>query len=72
MPTDAILDSGLKKIVFVDHGDGVLEPRKVETGLSFGDRVQIVKGLEKGERIVVSGTFLIDSEVKLKSPSGYD
>jgi membrane fusion protein, copper/silver efflux system len=72
VPSDAVLDAGLKKIVFVDHGDGILEPRKVETGLSFGDRVEIMKGLEQGERIVISGTFLIDSEMRLQSPSGYD
>jgi len=66
VPADAILDSGLKKTVFVDRGNGFFEPRKVETGWRFGNRVEIVKGLEPGERIVVSGNFLIDSESKLE------
>ena len=65
VPADAILDSGLKKTVFVDRGKGFFEPREVETGLHLGDRVEVVKGLEPGERIVLSGNFLIDSESKL-------
>ena len=66
VPADAILDSGLKKTVFVDQGNGVFEPREVETGWRAGGRVEIVKGLEIDERIVISGTFLIDSESKLE------
>jgi membrane fusion protein, copper/silver efflux system len=66
IPVDAVLDSGLKKTVFVDHGGGVFEPRQVETGWRFGDRVEITNGLTPGERIVVSGTFLLDSESRLK------
>jgi len=66
VPADAIVNSGLKKIVFIERGNGIFEPRKVETGLSFGDKVQILKGLKPGEKIVISGTFLIDSESKLR------
>lgn len=66
IPADALLDSGLKQRVFVDRGNGFFEPREVETGERFGDRVQILKGLTAGERVVVSGTFLLDSESRLK------
>ncbi len=66
VPVDAVLDSGLKKTVFVDRGEGLFEPRQVEIGWRFGDRVEIVRGLEPGERIVISGNFLIDSESKLE------
>jgi YHS domain-containing protein len=66
IPADAILDSGLKKTVFVDRGNGFFEPREVETGWRAGNRVEVVKGLEEGERIVTSGTFLIDSESRLE------
>jgi len=66
VPTDAILDSGLKKTVFVDKGDGVFEPREVETGWRLGDRVEIIRGLKPGERIAMSGTFLIDSESRME------
>jgi Cu(I)/Ag(I) efflux system membrane fusion protein len=67
VPADAVMDSGLKKIVYVDKGDGVFEPRKVETGWRAGDQVEIIKGLMVGEKIVVSGTFLIDSESRMKA-----
>jgi Cu(I)/Ag(I) efflux system membrane fusion protein len=66
VPADALLDSGLKKTVFVDRGNGLFEPREVETGWRMGNRVEIVKGLQTGEKIVTSGTFLIDSESKLE------
>ena len=67
VPADAIVDTGLRKNVFVDRGNGYFEPRRVETGWRFGDRVEIVKGLMEGERIVVSGTFLVDSESRMKA-----
>jgi RND family efflux transporter MFP subunit len=74
VPADAVLDTGLKKTVFVDRGGGYFEPRTVETGWRFRDRVAIMRGLQAGERIVVSGNFLIDSETRLRaaapSPSG--
>ena len=66
VPADAVLDSGLRKTVFVDRGNGFLEPRQVETGWRFGDRVEIARGLKPGERIVVSGNFLIDSESRME------
>jgi YHS domain-containing protein len=66
VPMDAILDSGLKKTVFVDRGNGEFEPREVETGWRMGSRMEIVKGLAPGERIVISGNFLIDSESRLE------
>ncbi len=67
VPADAVVDSGIKKTVYVDKGNGVFEPRKVETGWRDGDQVEIVKGLMPGEKIVVSGTFLIDSESRMKA-----
>jgi len=66
VPADAVLDSGLKKTVFVDLGNGLFEPREVETGWRFDNRVEIKKGLSLGERIVMSGTFLIDSESRME------
>ena len=67
VPAEAIVDSGLRKTVFVDRGDGYFEPRQVETGWRFSDQVEITKGLMAGERIVISGTFLIDSESRMKA-----
>lgn len=67
VPAEAVLDAGERKTVFVDRGNGFLEPREVETGDSTGDRVVILRGLKAGERIVTSGNFLIDSESQLKA-----
>jgi YHS domain-containing protein len=43
------------------------EPRRVETGLREGDRVEIVSGLNEGEIVVVSGNFLLDSESRMRA-----
>ena len=56
VPADAIVDSGLRKTVFVDRGNGYFEPRLIETGQRNGDDVEVAKGLMPGERIVTSGT----------------
>jgi Cu(I)/Ag(I) efflux system membrane fusion protein len=70
VPAEAVLDSGTSKTVFLDRGNGYFEPRQVETGHRFDDRVEIVKGLQPGERIVVSAIFLLNSESQLKSAMG--
>lgn len=67
VPVDAVLDSGERKTVFIDRGDGFFEPRQVITGERDGSRIQILSGLSGGERIVTSGNFLIDSESQLKA-----
>lgn len=66
VPTDAVLDSGMTKRVFVQVSEGHFEPREVETGWRLDDRVQIVKGLKEGETVVSTGTFLVDSESRLQ------
>ena len=67
VPAEAVLDSGLRRTVFVDRGNGYFEPRRVETGWRAGERVQILKGLMPGERVVISGNFLLDSESRMMS-----
>ncbi len=67
VPTSAVIHAGAKRVVFVERGDGRLEPRRVETGSSGEDRTEIVSGLEPGERIVASGNFLIAAESRLAS-----
>jgi RND family efflux transporter MFP subunit len=67
VPHDAVLDTGLRKIVFVDRGQGYFEPRRVTTGWRRDGRVQVVDGLSEGDRIVVSGAFLLDSESRMKA-----
>ena len=67
VPVDAVIDSGGEQRVYVESSGGVFEPRTVQTGWHSGDRVEIVHGLAEGERVVASGTFLVDSESRLKS-----
>jgi RND family efflux transporter MFP subunit len=69
VPADAVLDAGLNKRVFVERADGAFESRNVATGWRFGDRVEIVEGLAAGDRVVVSGTFLLDSESRMRRTS---
>ena len=66
VPQDAVLDLGREQRVFVERSSGVFEPRSVQTGWRSGDRVEIVRGLAEGERVVAAGTFLLDSESRLK------
>jgi len=69
VPLDALVDSGVRSRVYVERQEGVFEPREVETGWRSGDRVEIVKGLKSGERVVVAATFLVDSESRLRAPA---
>jgi Cu(I)/Ag(I) efflux system membrane fusion protein len=70
VPDDAVIDSGRRKTVYVERGNGMFEPRLVETGWHHGNQIQITQGLSIGERIAVSGNFLIDSESRMKAPEG--
>jgi Cu(I)/Ag(I) efflux system membrane fusion protein len=72
VPADTILNSGMKKIVYVDCGNNNFEPREVQTGSSFGGRVEITKGLKAQERVVVAGNFLLDSESRLRASTGME
>jgi membrane fusion protein, copper/silver efflux system len=67
VPAEAVLDSGERKTVFVDRGDGYFEPRQVTTGERSDGRIQILSGLREGERVVTSGNFLIDSESQMRA-----
>lgn len=67
VPVNAVLNSGLRQTVYIDRGNGFLEPRPVKTGKQFGGKIEVLEGLRAGERIVTSGTFLIDSESQLQS-----
>lgn len=67
VPRNAVIDSGHEQRVFVERSAGVFEPRRVQIGWSSGDQIEIVNGLAEGERVVVEGTFLVDSESRLKS-----
>ncbi|HOY62552.1 MAG: Cation efflux system protein CusB precursor [bacterium ADurb.Bin236] len=67
VPLEAVIDSGERKIAFVAMGEGKFEPRELATGAEDDKgRIQVISGLEPGEKIVVSGQFLLDSESRLR------
>lgn len=70
IPADAVLNSGDRKVVFVQKAEGEFEPREVELGQYLEGQVVVTSGLSAGEKIVASGNFLIDSESQLKSALG--
>jgi RND family efflux transporter MFP subunit len=70
VPASAVLQSGTSQVVFVNRGDGNLEPRQVVTGARVGDEFIAVSGLKAHESIVTSANFLIDSESQLQAASG--
>ena len=67
VPLAAVIDSGNRRVVLVQTGEGRFEPRDVELGARGDDYVGIAKGLKEGERVVVGGNFLIDSESNLRA-----
>jgi Cu(I)/Ag(I) efflux system membrane fusion protein/cobalt-zinc-cadmium efflux system membrane fusion protein len=70
IPASGVLQSGKREVVFVNRGDGYLEPREVELGARSGEDLVVVKGLKEGEEIVTSANFLIDSESQLQAALG--
>lgn len=67
IPSEAVIRTGKRDLVFVAGGDGNFTPREVTLGLSLGDgRQQILSGLVADEAVVTSGQFLLDSESKLR------
>ena len=67
LPESALLDSGERKLIFVDLGEGRIEPREVKIGDQAGAYYELLSGAREGEKVVTSANFLIDSESKLKS-----
>jgi Cu(I)/Ag(I) efflux system membrane fusion protein len=67
IPKEAVLDSGRRQIVYVEKKPGVYEMRQVTLGVRGEEYVEVLKGIKKGERVVTSGNFLIDSESQLRT-----
>ena len=67
VPESAVLDSGLRKVVLLDLGDGRFAPRDVAIGRRGEGSVEIRNGLAEGDKVVTSANFLIDSESNLKA-----
>jgi RND family efflux transporter MFP subunit len=70
VPASAVFQSGIRQLVFLDHGNGSLEPREITFGPRVGDDFIVLKGLKAHESIVTSASFLIDSESQLQAAAG--
>lgn len=66
IPASGVLQSGNRQIAFLNHGQGSLEPRAIETGPRLDDSIVVLKGLKAGDRIVTSAAFLVDSDAQLQ------
>lgn len=66
VPSSAVLDTGVRRLVFVDIGGGRFEPRSVRVGARSEGRVQILGGVAPGERVALKANFLLDSESRLR------
>jgi Cu(I)/Ag(I) efflux system membrane fusion protein len=65
VPESAVIDTGDRKLVYVEAGPGVYEGRQVVLGARVGDRFPVLQGLSDGEKVAASGAFLIDAETRL-------
>ncbi|BBO69509.1 hypothetical protein DSCA_34390 [Desulfosarcina alkanivorans] len=67
VPQEAVIDSGVRKRVFISRGKGAFEAREVTLGVEGNDYMfEVIDGLAEGEEIVISGQFMLDSESRLK------
>ncbi len=67
IPRDSVIQTGVRQIIFVDKGEGHLEPREVRLGQATETSYEVLSGLNEGEKVVSSANFLIDSESRLRS-----
>ena len=66
VPVTALMNTGKRKVVWVESSPGMFESRTVQVGQQSGEKVQILSGLQAGDKVAVSGGYLIDSESQLK------
>jgi len=70
VPEAAVIDTGDRKVVYIETQPGVFEGRAVVLGPRIGDRYPVLQGLAPGERVAAAGSFLIDAESRLNSGAG--
>lgn len=67
IPLEGLIRTGRDERVIVEVGEGKFEARNVAAGIESGDYVEIQRGIDEGDRVVVSGQFLIDSEASMRA-----
>jgi multidrug efflux pump subunit AcrA (membrane-fusion protein) len=67
IPREAYIDSGVRQVAFVERGNGKFQPRDIQVGVEAEDgMVEVLDGLDDGDRVVTSGQFMLDAESKLR------
>jgi membrane fusion protein, copper/silver efflux system len=66
IPVTAVIDTGKRQVTWVETAPGMFEPHDVQVGERVEDKLQILSGLKAGDKVAVSGGYLIDSEAQLK------
>ena len=66
VPKTALIDTGVRKVVYMDYGNGEYEPIEVQTGFVGDNYVEIKDGLKIGDLVVTNGNFMLDSESQLR------
>ena len=67
LPLSAVLHAGERSFVFLALGEGRLRPQPVEVGMRVGEDVEVLSGVEEGQTVVSSATFLVASESRLRA-----
>jgi RND family efflux transporter MFP subunit len=67
IPDNAVIDTGVRQVVFVDRGGGVFVPREVRVGTRSDGRAEVLSGLAEGEHVATRANFLLDSESRLRA-----
>ena len=68
VPADAVLLTGTRSMVYVEEDEGKFQPREVVVGAEAGGFYEIKQGLNEGEKVAISGNFLLDSESRMNAP----
>lgn len=67
IPEDAVIETGVRQIVFVAVGEGRFQPREIATGERSNHLYEILQGLTEGEQVATGAAFLLDSESRLRA-----
>lgn len=67
VPDSALIDTGVRKVAFVETAPGTFEPREVKVGVRGDGKAQVLAGVKEGEKVVVKANFLLDSESRLRA-----
>ncbi|MBU3916602.1 efflux RND transporter periplasmic adaptor subunit [bacterium] len=67
VPDSAIINTGVRKIVFLEKGNGIFEPREIKTGVRSRGKTEVKSGIQAGDKVVIKANFLLDSESSLQA-----